>query len=70
MSGGESRLAQLDGEDGHWSMRLPWDTFVFPIGKIYKTASHREELLEYYDALLSERVRSQGQATGRLPGVK
>ena len=59
-----------DGEDGHWSMRLPWDTFVFPIGKIYKTASHREELLEYYDALLSERVRSQGQATGRLPGVK
>ena len=57
-----------DCEDGHWSMRLPWDTFVFPIGKIYKTASHREELLEYYDALLSERARNQSDKD--LPTLK
>ncbi|PIU20003.1 MAG: hypothetical protein COT18_04595 [Elusimicrobia bacterium CG08_land_8_20_14_0_20_59_10] len=57
-----------DCEDGHWSMRLPWDTFVFPIGKIYKTASHREELLEYYDALLSERARKQSDKD--LPTLK
>jgi hypothetical protein len=48
-----------DGEDGHWSMQLPWNTFVFPIGKIYKTASQREELGEYYAALLSEWLQRQ-----------
>lgn len=44
-----------DGEDGFWSMRLPWGTFVFPLGKIYRVAAAREDLGEYYAALLSEK---------------
>lgn len=48
-----------DGPDGGWSMRLPWKTFIFPIGKIYKTASSRDNLGEYYEVLLSAKVRSQ-----------
>ncbi len=49
----------VDGEDGGWSMRMPWNTFVFPLGKIYKTASSRGDLGAYYDALLSEKLRYQ-----------
>ncbi|OGS13750.1 MAG: hypothetical protein A2234_08635 [Elusimicrobia bacterium RIFOXYA2_FULL_58_8] len=43
-----------DGEDGGWSMKLPWGTFVFPLGKIYKAAAAGEDLVDYYAALLSE----------------
>lgn len=49
----------VDGDDGGWSMRLPWNTFVFPIGKIYKTASLRDDLTAYYEALLAEKLRFQ-----------
>jgi len=48
-----------DGEDGRWSMQLPWGAFVFPIGKIYKTASQREDLGDYYAAMLSEWLKRQ-----------
>jgi hypothetical protein len=48
----------VDGPDGGWSMRLPWKTFIFPIGKVYKTASTRGDLGEYYDVLLGDKVRS------------
>jgi tetratricopeptide (TPR) repeat protein len=47
----------VDGNDGFWSMQLPGQMFVFPIGKIYKTASNRENLGLYYDALLAEKLR-------------
>ena len=43
-----------DGEDGCWSMRLPWGIFVFPLGKVYKAAAAREDLADYYAALLSQ----------------
>ncbi len=46
-----------EGNDGLWSMQLPWKTFIFPIGKVYKAASNRESLSEYYDALLAEKLR-------------
>ncbi|OGS07882.1 MAG: hypothetical protein A2270_02400 [Elusimicrobia bacterium RIFOXYA12_FULL_51_18] len=47
----------VDGNDGFWSMYLPWRTFVFPIGKIYKAASNRESLSEYYDTLRAEKLK-------------
>jgi len=47
----------VDGNDGFWSMYLPWRTFVFPIGKIYKAASNRESLSEYYDILRAEKLK-------------
>lgn len=50
----------VDGEDGGWSMQLPWKTFVFPLGKIYKTASMRDDLDAYYEALMNDRLRLQG----------
>ncbi len=53
-----------DGEDGGWAMQLPWKTIVFPIGKVYKAAADRESLVEYYDALLAEKVRLQGGPSG------
>lgn len=53
-----------DGEDGGWAMQLPWKTIVFPLGKVYKAAADRESLVEYYDALLAEKVRLQGGPTG------
>ncbi len=46
-----------DGEDGGWSMRLPWKTMVFPIGKIYKTASIRGDLSSYYEEIMAEKLR-------------
>lgn len=47
----------VEGEDGGWSMQLPWRTFVFPIGKIYKTASRGDDLSAYYDAILADKLR-------------
>ena len=41
-------------------MQLPWKTFVFPLGKIYKTASMRDDLGAYYEALVSDKLRLQG----------
>lgn len=49
-----------DGEDGGWAMRLPWGTFVFPLGKIYKTAANTGDLGAYYDALTAEKLRLHG----------
>ena len=48
----------VDGDDGGWSMRLPWDTFVFPLGKVYKTASLRDDLDAYYGVLIAEKLRA------------
>lgn len=47
----------VDGDDGGWSMQLPTKTFVFPLGKIYKTASHRDDLDAYYEVILQEKLR-------------
>ncbi|MBI4351312.1 MAG: tetratricopeptide repeat protein [Elusimicrobia bacterium] len=47
----------VDGEDGGWSMQLPWRTFVFPLGKIYKTASLRDDLDAYYEVILQDKLR-------------
>ena len=52
----------MDGNDGFWSMQLPWKTFIFPIGKIYKTASAGGSLTEYYDALLAEKLKNTDAA--------
>ena len=49
----------VDGEDGGWSMQLPWRNFIFPIGKIYKTASLRDDLDAYYENFLREKLRYQ-----------
>ncbi len=49
-----------DGEDGGWSMRLPSGTFVFPLGKIYKTAANAGDLGAYYDALAEDKLRMHG----------
>lgn len=51
----------VDGNDGLWSMQMPWQTFVFPLGKVYKIASRRESLTEYYDALLEDKMRYSGR---------
>ena len=48
-----------DGEDGGWSLQMPWKTMVFPLGKIYKTATNRDDLGAYYEALLAEKMRYQ-----------
>jgi hypothetical protein len=55
-----------DGPDGGWSMRLPWNTFIFPIGKIYKTASTRGDLGEYYEVLLGDKIRSHAGGPGAV----
>ena len=49
-----------EGNDGLWSMQLPWKTFIFPLGKVYKAASNRESLSGYYDILLAEKLRITG----------
>ncbi|OGR79874.1 MAG: hypothetical protein A2X32_00220 [Elusimicrobia bacterium GWC2_64_44] len=49
----------VDGDDGGWSMQMPWKTLVFPLGKVYKTASTRDDLGAYYEALLGEKLRYQ-----------
>jgi len=51
-----------DGNDGLWSMQLPWKTFIFPIGKVYKAVSNRESLSDYFDILLAEKLRISGGA--------
>ncbi|HNW43631.1 MAG TPA: hypothetical protein PKI19_03950 [Elusimicrobiales bacterium] len=48
-----------DGSDGSWSMRLPWGTFVFPLGKAYKAALSGDDLGDYYSALFAERKSRQ-----------
>ncbi len=50
-----------EGNDGLWSMQLPWKTFVFPLGKVYKSASQRDSLAAYYDALLEDKLRYSGR---------
>jgi len=49
----------VDGEDGGWSMQLPWKTLIFPLGKVYKTASSGGDLEAWYEALLTEKLRYQ-----------
>jgi hypothetical protein len=53
-----------DGNDGVWSMRLPWGTFIFPLGKIYKTAANRESLGDYYNSLLADKLRAANGGLG------
>jgi hypothetical protein len=53
----------VNGGDGLWSVQLPWKTFIFPIGKIYKTASGGESLAAYYDALLADKLHFSGGGT-------
>ncbi len=53
----------VDGDDGGWSMQLPWKTLVFPIGKIYRTASLRDDLDAYYETLLQEKLKYRGGPT-------
>ena len=55
-----------DGDDGGWSMQLPWKTFIFPIGKLYKTASTRGTLGEYYETLLADKLRNAGPGPGAV----
>jgi hypothetical protein len=40
-------------------MQLPWKTLVFPLGKIYKTASTGDSLDSFYEALLAEKLKYQ-----------
>jgi len=47
----------VEGNDGVWSMELPWGSFIFPIGKVFKSAAKGESLTEYYDKLLSDRLK-------------
>ncbi len=49
-----------DGEDGGWSLRMPWNTCVFPLGKVYKTASLRDDLTVFLEALDAEKLRLHG----------
>ncbi|MDA8132970.1 MAG: hypothetical protein M0011_15820 [Elusimicrobia bacterium] len=49
-----------DGEDGGWSIRLPWNTCVFPLGKVYKTASLRDDLTVFLETLEAEKLRMHG----------
>ncbi len=53
-----------DGNDGSWSLRLPWKTFVFPLGKVYRTAADRGSLTDYYDILLADKLRNSGPSAG------
>jgi hypothetical protein len=53
-----------DEDDGGWSMQLPWKTFIFPIGKLYKTASTRGSLGDYYETLLADKLRNTGAGPG------
>lgn len=50
----------VDGEDGGWSMQMPWKTIIFPLGKVYKTASSGGDLDAYYGSLITEKLRIQG----------
>ncbi|MEF3280429.1 MAG: hypothetical protein K6357_05620 [Elusimicrobiota bacterium] len=41
----------VEKNDGLWSFSLS-NSFIFPIGKVYKAASYGESLMEYYEILL------------------
>lgn len=41
----------VEKNDGLWSFLLPNNTYIFPIGKVYKAALGGESLQEYYDIL-------------------
>lgn len=47
----------VEGNDGLWSMELPWKTYIFPVGKIFKMAANGESLVEYYDKILNDRFK-------------
>ncbi|MDQ7773717.1 MAG: tetratricopeptide repeat protein [Elusimicrobiales bacterium] len=49
-----------DGNDGLWSLRFPWNTYAFPLGKVYKAASTGEDLLAYYDKLMEDKLKPAG----------
>ncbi len=51
----EAAWYNTDGEDGGWSLRLPWGTCVFPLGKVYKTAAAGDDLTDYYGGMLLEK---------------
>ena len=42
----------VEKNDGLWSFKIGEKTFIFPIGKLYKTALLRENLIEYYDTIV------------------
>jgi len=46
----------VESNDGLWSLELPWRTYIFPVGKVYKAAANGENLLAYYDKLSSEKL--------------
>lgn len=47
----------VEKNDGFWSMELPWRTYVFPIGKTFKSAATGENLAVFYDTILSEKLK-------------
>ncbi len=47
----------VEGNDGFWSLEMPWKTYVFPIGKTFKAASAGENLSVFYDNLMAEKLR-------------
>ncbi len=49
----------VEGGDGLWSMQTPWKTFVFPLGKVYRTATGAGDLTSYYETLEAEKRRHQ-----------
>jgi tetratricopeptide (TPR) repeat protein len=42
----------VEKNDGLWSFNIGNSTYIFPVGKIYKVASLRENLADYYDILI------------------
>ncbi len=47
----------VEKNDGFWSMELPWRTYIFPIGKTFKSAANGENLAVFYDQILSEKLK-------------
>lgn len=41
----------VEKNDGLWSFILYTNTYIFPIGKVYKSVSANESLIEYYETL-------------------
>lgn len=41
----------VEKNDGLWSFKLQSNIYIFPVGKVYKVASYRESLIEYYETL-------------------
>lgn len=46
----------VEKNDGLWSFMLPNKTFIFPVGKVYKSALVGESLQEYYEILKRNKV--------------